>query len=316
MAKNKDKLGTRGTPIKSNITDNDSAWAFFAPAKTTFPTSMSVMTTSKGTIQGNNGIAIADDKHQVIVQAKTWGSVNEQQTLTPSVNALKKQLEDIGKPAPFTGVKFTADSGFNSKSNLNAMAQTELDCYIADPGYRSRNPLFQNSATYQKSQAKRHKARQKSSTKYFTKEDFTYDLSKLICICPAGNPMWVQSKTTVRCGEEGVSFCGYLAHCRTCEKQSQCMRKPPKKTGRQLFVTQENTDETQNYYQQMKDKIDTSQGRKEYSKRLGCIEPVYGNITVNKGMNRFTLRGQTKVDAQWQTYCLVHNIEKLRQCFS
>ncbi|MEL0661039.1 transposase, partial [Psychromonas arctica] len=36
------------------------------------------------------------------------------------------------------------------------------------------------------------------------------------------------------------------------------------------------------------------------------------NITVNKGMNKFTLRGQDKVNTQWQMYCLVHNIEKLR----
>nr|WP_232769173.1 transposase [Colwellia sp. Bg11-28] len=30
--------------------------------------------------------------------------------------------------------------------------------------------------------------------------------------------------------------------------------------------------------------------RRQYSKRLGTIEPVFGNITVNKGMNKFTLR--------------------------
>ncbi|WP_369118699.1 transposase [Pseudoalteromonas tunicata] len=29
-------------------------------------------------------------------------------------------------------------------------------------------------------------------------------------------------------------------------------------------------------------------------------------------MNRLTLRGQKKVNAQWQLYCLVHNLEKLR----
>ncbi len=34
--------------------------------------------------------------------------------------------------------------------------------------------------------------------------------------------------------------------------------------------------------------------------------------SVNKGMNKFTLRGQEKVNTQWQMYCLVHNIEKLR----
>ncbi|WP_227387146.1 transposase [Pseudoalteromonas piscicida] len=56
-----------------------------------------------------------------------------------------------------------------------------------------------------------------------------------------------------------------------------------------------------------------SVGEQQTSKRLGCIEPVFGNITVNKGMNKLTLRGQVKVNAQWQLYCLVHNIEKLRE---
>ena len=48
------------------------------------------MTTSKGTIQGYNGIAINDDKHQIIVQAQTWGSVREQQILKPAVEQLKQ----------------------------------------------------------------------------------------------------------------------------------------------------------------------------------------------------------------------------------
>ncbi|MEI8670084.1 hypothetical protein P4S65_18780 [Pseudoalteromonas sp. B131b] len=29
-------------------------------------------------------------------------------------------------------------------------------------------------------------------------------------------------------------------------------------------------------------------------------------------MNKLTLRSQAKVNAQWQQYCLVHNIEKLQ----
>ncbi|MDO9518710.1 MAG: transposase, partial [Pseudohongiella sp.] len=39
--------------------------------------------------------------------------------------------------------------------------------------------------------------------------------------------------------------------------------------------------------------------------------PVFGNITVNKGLNRFGLRGLKKVQGQWQLYCMIHNIEKL-----
>jgi len=41
------------------------------------------------------------------------------------------------------------------------------------------------------------------------------------------------------------------------------------------------------------------------------VEPVFGNLCHNKGLNRFTLRGRTKVDGQWKLFCLVQNIEKL-----
>ncbi len=35
------------------------------------------------------------------------------------------------------------------------------------------------------------------------------------------------------------------------------------------------------------------------------------NQRHNKRLDRFTLRGRTKVDGQWKLYCMVHNIEKL-----
>ncbi len=82
--------------------------------------------------------------------------------------------------------------------------------------------------------------------------------------------------------------------------------------GRQVIIAHDKSSQASNVIDKMKAKIDSFSGRREYSQRLGTIEPVFGNITVNKGMNRFTLRGQEKVNAQWQLFCLVHNIEKLR----
>ena len=61
----------------------------------------------------------------------------------------------------------------------------------------------------------------------------------------------------------------------------------------------------------MKARIDSSEGQTKYGRRFATVEPVFGNIRHNKQLNRFTLRGQRKVDAQWKLYCLVHNIEKL-----
>ena len=61
----------------------------------------------------------------------------------------------------------------------------------------------------------------------------------------------------------------------------------------------------------MKRKIDTEQGHEMIARRFATVEPVFGNLRYNKGLNRFTLRGRQKVDGQWKLMCLVHNIEKL-----
>ncbi|MCU7837740.1 MAG: transposase [gamma proteobacterium symbiont of Taylorina sp.] len=296
LATNKEKLGCRGKPVKSNITDPDSA----------------KMTTSKGTIQGYNGIATSDDKHQVILQATTCGSVGEQQTLQPAVKQLKEQLEKLSTEDTFKTAKFTADSGFHSEKNLEFMATTGLDVYIADTGFRSRNPLFQESKTYQDEKEKRRLKRSKGKDRLFVPADFYVDKKTMTCRCPAGKLMWLKSRNAKITGRYYFTFAGYLKDCRNCSIRPKCMKHTPKSCGRQVSFLKDKQPEIVSYGQKMKVKIDSSSGRRQYSKRLGTIEPVFGNITTNKGMNRFTLCGQEKVNAQWQMYCLVHNIEKLR----
>ena len=61
----------------------------------------------------------------------------------------------------------------------------------------------------------------------------------------------------------------------------------------------------------MKQRIDSLAGRARYGERFATVEPVFGNLRYNKGLDRFTLRGKTKVDGQRKLFCLVHNIEKL-----
>lgn len=295
LVSNDEKLGSRNTPVKSNITDPDSA----------------KMTTSKGTIQGYNGIATNDDKHQIILQAQVWGSVGEQQTLAPAIQQLEEQLNKLGTPNTFETAAFTADSGFHSEKNLKFMASTGLDSYIADTQFRSRNPLFKVSETYHTEKEKRRLKRSKGRARLFTSNDFHFDEVNMSCRCPAGKVMWLSSPNITTQGKHYRRFAGYLKNCKHCPLQAQCMLKPPTDRGRQVqFLL--NAKSQLSYTDKMRVKIDSRIGRRQYSKRLGMIEPVFGNITVNKGMNKFTLRGQDKVNAQWQMYCLVHNIEKLR----
>ncbi|MEM9400335.1 MAG: transposase, partial [Verrucomicrobiota bacterium] len=63
--------------------------------------------------------------------------------------------------------------------------------------------------------------------------------------------------------------------------------------------------------EEMKNKIDTPEGRRTYQKRISIVEPVFANIRTHKKMDRFTLRGRFKVRIQWLLYCMVHNLEKI-----
>ena len=47
------------------------------------------------------------------------------------------------------------------------------------------------------------------------------------------------------------------------------------------------------------------------NEKMATVEPIFGNLRYNKKLDRFTLRGQAKVNTQWHRYYLVHNIEKL-----
>ena len=63
--------------------------------------------------------------------------------------------------------------------------------------------------------------------------------------------------------------------------------------------------------ERMKQRIDSTEGKRMIAARFATVEPVFGNLRHNKRLARFTLRGREKVDGQWKLYCLVHNIEKL-----
>jgi len=49
-------------------------------------------------------------------------------------------------------------------------------------------------------------------------------------------------------------------------------------------------------------------GQEIYHRRTGIVEPVFTNIPVVRGVDRFRLRGKIKVDIQRVLNCMVHNM--------
>ena len=307
---NEKKYGPTGNEQKSNLTDPESA----------------KMTTSRGVIQGYNGLAVVDERAQIVVHAEAHGSGYEAHLLAPLIEATRQDFDEMepGKDV-FAQVKVTADSGFHSKTALAAVEATGADVYIADRDYRRREPAFAEASRYKQRDKKERalqrrrerEGRESTKPKLFTVEDFLYDEHNARCICPAGHKLYCSGKNMLFNGYRVASFKAPKTACRGCHLREQCLRYPDRTPQRQLTIIKhpegppprrrENRDGPT---QRMRWKFDTPLGRDIYSRRMGTIEPVFANLQ-NKGMRRFTLRGQRKVSAQWKLFTMVHNIEKV-----
>lgn len=293
LEKNEPRNGSGGTEIQSNVTDNESA----------------KMVSSHGVIQGYNANAMVDEKHQVVVHAEAFGRGGDESHMKPMLEGAKQKLEEIGWQVPLKDREISADTSYYSVENLTTCKEQEVDAYVPDTQFRKRDVRFADAGRHRRAVDKR-KERYKSKKRWFRPEDFHFDDRSGKLICPAG-------KSLYRSGQNFKTKNGYIASsyrapkkaCRGCDLRSKCLRHPDRTEVRQVRIFHGR--HCGRLTDQMKNKIDTPEGRKKYGKRLGIVEPVFGNIRAQKRMDRFTLRGRAKVTIQWMLYCMVHNIEKI-----
>ncbi len=283
-----DRKGSKGTIRKSNRTDNESA----------------KMATSKGVIQGYTGVAAVDARHQIIVEAQAHGTGSEQELLIPVVQAMQEILSDASL--------ITADAGYHSEANLKQLANMKIEALIADNNMRSRDERFAGQGKYKALPDPIHDkgGKPKQAARYQPK-DFDYDPQTGTCICPAGKQLYGNGSDCTINGYAAVKFQGAQRDCLPCTHRERCLLTPHKTKTRQVTFFQGRADGNESHTDKMKRRIDSPEGRARYGRRFATVEPVFGNLRHNKQLNRFTLRGKKKVDAQWKLYCLVHNIEKL-----
>jgi transposase len=140
LEENDAKIGANGRELQSNVTDNESA----------------KMMTSHGTIQGYNGQALVDKKHQVIMHAEAFGSGQDNQHLAPMVDGAKGNLKKIGQSEDyFEGAIFTADTNYHNQSTLEKCQEEKLDAYIPDLKFRTRDKRFATQSRYQPKKGKK-----------------------------------------------------------------------------------------------------------------------------------------------------------------
>ena len=130
------------------------------------------------------------------------------------------------------------------------------------------------------------------------------------CVCPAGKKRYRDGSGCTINGYAAVKFQGAQRDCVPCTHRERCLLTPQETKTRQVAFFHGKAD-PESYTDKMKQRIDSQEGRARYGRRFATVVPVFGNLRCNKGLDRFTLRGRKKVDAQWKRFCRVQNIEKL-----
>jgi len=282
LKENSPKIGKQGREIQSNITDNESC----------------KMKSSHGIIQGYNGQALVDNKHQVILHAEAFGEAQDHHLVPPMLDGAKENMDAIGQGEDyFEGAIFTADSNYHDPTNLKKCDEEKLDAYIPDKRFRNRDPRFQSDKRQRRGKAAR-----------FTLKDFQHHEDTDEYLCPHGKVLRLKVKKTV---VDGVIYRRYAADredCTGCELKVHCIRGKNVK-GRYLNVPVGHV--PGNLSKAMAEKVDSEKGRKIYPQRMAIVEPVFSNIRFLKRLDRFTLRGETNVNIQWLLYCIIHNIGKI-----
>jgi transposase len=213
---------------------------------------------------------------QIIVGQHISQNANDKQELEPALVA----LQDCAGRLPN---QLSADNGYFSGDNLQALEHSDTDAYIAtDKGEKS------------------HKTALDGSERNLVKADFEYQEADNTFTCPEG-----QVLTMVRESQDGKRvYQGSSQVCADCPLHSRCCQSAK---GEARTIT---TDNKEPLRQQMNRKMATESAKVVYGKRKTIVEPVFGQIK-NNGFRSFSVRGKEKVAGEFSMVCAAHNFKKI-----
>src|SRR5690606_31753312 len=145
--------------------------------------------------------------------------------------------------------------------------EARINAYIPDNQFRSRDPKFRHQKT---KHGKRHQDKVRGIKAVIPASEFTFDLRKKTCTCPAGNSMWLRQETTHGPGRTKLAFEGKLTDCRRCALKHECMRNPASADtreghGRQVSFT---VSSGRSATEWMRRRVDSTLGKHYYSHRM------------------------------------------------
>lgn len=232
-----------------------------------------IMKGKKGYFDTFYNVQIGCDKNQLITYCDVVIDQNDKAQLIPVLSGI---AENTGRPVKIA----LADAGYNNLDALAYMKQQNIDGYVA---YEAMSTDF--------------------SDKPYHKANFKYDEQEDIYICPAGNSLSFYRESFDK--SNGHTYKNYKTDaCFNCPFKEQCISPSRKRRVIKREVRQYLRD-------QMKQKLDTPEGKQIYQQRFHPVEAIFGQLKYNLGYQQFLLRGIQKVKAEFTLMCIAHNMRKM-----
>jgi transposase len=233
-----------------------------------------IMTTrNQGTIQGYNPQIAVDEANHFIVGLNMTNDPTDVQQFIPVIESV---CENTGS----LPIKASCDAGYFSASNINHAIQNKIDAYFAPTreGKKEKNP--------------------------YDKTNFTYNGESNTYTCPAGQTL-IHVKTEYANNPDKPTRWKYESTaCVECPFQSECVKS---KTGKRAV---HRTDEDP-MREEMRTKVQSTNGSAIYSKRKGIVEPAWGEIKEIQNFRQFHLRTEKKVTGEFFLLAASFNLRKL-----
>ena len=222
-----------------------------------------------------------DEDHQIIVGQHLSQKANDKQEIEPALTAIKETTGTLPD-------KLSADNGYMSGDNLQALQESSVESYIAtNKGEKS------------------HQLELDESERKLVKADFDYDEATDTFTCPGQ-----QKLSVVNRGKDGSrTYQGDIKVCNDCPYKSRCCQSS-KGEARTI-----NTDDKEALRQQMNNKMEEGESKAIYKQRKVIVEPVFGQIK-NTGFRGFSIRGKEKTAGEFSLVCAVHNLKKIAKAIS
>jgi len=232
---------------------------------------------------GYNAQAVVDSESRLITAEGVTNNLSDNAQLVPQI---EKHKENTGAESGTAA----ADAGYTGGKNLRDCGERRYEPYI---------PQGENIDT----------KRQKRETRYFAREDFTYEEGSDAYRCPAGKLLkFHHNKVKDRATGEVKIKVYKCSECTGCEVKRRCT---DSRTGRELHISEYDKE-----LRAVRERLGTVEGKKRYAKRKSTVETVFGYIKRILGFRRFSLRGLVGARTEWSLVCLVYDIRRMMTLFA